>query len=132
MSFRLPALKTKPNADIKQRIQYDIPLKRCPQCGKQFVLRCTVEEWGPVYGHIPLCSIGCMRAYELGRFLARVKRVRKDRSYTAYRMHIAGRTDAEIGEALGISMNSARTAYEKILDHYWKEAEYLDKEAANA
>lgn len=109
--------------------------RKCPACGKTFIIRCRPDEWGCVtqagqysnrQGNVLLCSIGCMRRYEQMALEASAERVRGLKAYRIWHLsRIENRSTAEIVKLTGVPTHQVAQMAKQIDLFYWREAEWL-------
>ena len=109
--------------------------RKCPVCGRKFLLRCHPSEWGCVaqggeYGRrvsrILLCSIPCMEKQEEILLEKSARRVEGLRSWQAWRLvHIEGRSTLEAAKMLSLTVAQVGQFAKQIDLFYWKEAAWL-------
>ena len=109
--------------------------RKCPVCGKRFILRCKPWEWGCVaqggeYGRknsrILLCSIPCMKEYARKTFEKSAEKVMKMRAWEAWRLvNIEKVAMPDVAKIMGITLSQVGQYAGQIDLFYWQEAEWL-------
>lgn len=100
----------------------------CPQCGRPFIRTCRKDEWGyrerSMTGTVLLCSWKCCREYEKRMFMESVRAVANSDVFKTYRLVMLN--DMTQAEAMKITGVSNYSRVHDMLNHKWKELEWLE------
>lgn len=108
----------------------------CPQCGRQWVLRCRPDQWGYWYQDgrsgchklTLFCGPACVKAWAEERDRLEAENLVRSRSYKLWRLvAVEGHSQAEAAARCGVTVSAVHTAVEWVENFRFRALDWLRK-----